>query len=384
MKDPEWKVRKNAAESLGGFAAEAEKSVPVLMGHLEDNEVEVRRQAILSLGRLGKGNAKVEEALKKHSQDADTLSRLNAIVGLTALGKTDDSVIPTLTEAMLSKEKSTSKQAGRALAKIAERVPDKVLPQMMDALGNSDESVRSNTLQVLRYMKDKAIPALPKMAALYDKASPRTRMDIIETAVAVDVKGDQAISLVDKGLKASDPLDRKDALLALMKYRNRSDLFLTELKVALKDPDPENRFLALRIVSGQGDRSAKLMPELLPLTKDPELRVRRQALKTVSAFPDPSPEVMAALGESLKDKDFRIRMATVGILGDMARSHPDKATALLEDALKTEKHEATKRMISSTLARIGQKPAPKAGGSAPYTPSKAAVQPEKKAGQSLQ
>lgn len=376
-------MRKNAAESLGEFASAAAKSVPALLERIKDDSVEVRRQAILSLGRIGKGNAKVEEALKEHSKDEDSLTRLNAIIGLTAMGKTDDSVIPTLVEAMESKEKATAKQAARTLANIAQKTPEKVLPKMMDALETADESMRSNTLRVLRGMKGKAAPALPKMAALYDKVAPSTRVKILETAATVDADGDVAIPLLDKGLRAQDPLDRNKALIELLKYRNKTDIFMEKLKIALHDKDAENRFLALRVVVGQGERGLKLLPELLTLTKDPELRIRRQATRIVSSFREPPPEVIVALGESLKDKDFRIRMATVTALANLARARPNEAAALLEEALKTEKHERTKRMMTTTLQRIRVLHSSGARVSTPAPKPKAAIDPEKRPGEAI-
>lgn len=346
-------MRKNAAESLGFFYSAGEKAVPKLLDVLGDQNVEVRRAAIQSLGRLRKGGPEVVAALNGFTKDPDALIRTNAVVALAAMGQVDDAVIPKIVEAMGSKDKATAKAAGRVLGNLGKKNPEKVLPSMLDILEKKQEPLTGYAVNVLRGMRGAAVPALPKLAALFDVADPDTKLDIIDALIAIDKKGDYAIPVLVKGLQATNPVDRKEALIGLIRYRNKADRFIEALVGALKDPQAENRFVAIGIVRGLGDQSSKVVPELINLTEDPEYRVRRAAISTLSAIKPLSPDVIPALEKALKNnKDYRTRSAAAEALGRLGKASPDRVIKILEGARHLEKDERIKKRIVLQLRRL--------------------------------
>jgi len=354
MKDPEWKVRRNAAESLGFFPRESEKTVPILLERLKDDSPQVRSSAILSLGKLGRNNAAVEDALKKLADDSDSVVKLNAAVALALLGKVDDSALPLLIQALESGEEATAKAAGRVLADIGLKEPQKVLPSVMEALDKNEAPLAGNALRVLRNMRTLAAPSLPRVVALYDGADVQTRRDIVDTVLAVDKKGEYALGVMIKALKEPDVRDRKEALIGMMRFRPRPDLMLDPVLGVLKDEDPANRLIAVNLVKALGQDSLKGLPDLIALTDDPDMRVRNAVVPVIASFRPTPPEVLPAVEKSLQDKDFRVRITAATALKQLFQDYPDKVTELLKKAHEEEQHEGTKRTMASILKSLNE------------------------------
>lgn len=369
LKDPDSKVRTNAAISLGEFVGEGKQSAPVLMQALADQSVEVQRAAILALGRLGKGLDGVEEALKKFTDAPDPVTKMDATIALAGLGKMDDAALPTLLKAVGSREESTAKAAGRVLGDIGAHAPDKVMPGLMDALGKDDLNVSRNALRVLRQMRNQAVPALPAVTAMYDKADPVTRLEVIDTVLAIDRQGDYAIPILVKALEAPVAKDRKEALIGLLRFRPKVNLFLNSLIEALGDKDTDNQILAIAIVKGLGPQAAKAAPRLIELMNDENFKVRSAAIAAISSFTPPTPEIIQALDKALRDQDVRVRIAAVGSLRRIGYVYPDKVAGPLKAALESEKDEQTRKAINAALEKVSGSPA-KAAAPAPGTPAK--------------
>jgi len=319
---------------------------------LKDDQAEVRRAVILALGRLGKGNPKVEQALGKFAEDSDTLSRVNATIALARMGKADESVIPTLLQALGNNEKPTAKLARVVFGFKGRKTPEKVLPGLIEALEKKQEPVAGYAVQVMTAMKTAAAPALPKLAAFYDDADPETRLDILEAVTRIDRTGDYAIPVLAKGLKADDALDRRDALRGLLQYRDKSDLYMDHLIAATKDEDVQNRVLAVAVIRGLGNKPAKAVSALIDLTRDSDINVRRGAIRAFGSLKPPPKEIVPALESCIQDKDVSIRIAAAAALGMLASTYPEEATTILEKALKAEKQPNAKSQIETVLKRL--------------------------------
>jgi HEAT repeat protein len=327
-------------------------AVKPLIELLSDGNVEVRRATVLSLGKLGKGNSKVEESLKKFAADADPLVKLNALIGLASLGHVDESSLPIMLEAINNKEEATAKAAGRVLSQFAAEKPEKVLPGLMGLLDKKEQPGFVNAVRVLSQMKIHALPAAAKISAMYDQVKPQERIEIVDAMTAIDTSGDQAIPVIIKALKEEDPLDRRDALTSLLRYRQKPEMFIDALVGALKDPDLENRLLVIGIMKGLGQNAEKAIPALLAVTADPDTRVRTAAINAVSSFRNVPPESLDTLRKSLKDSDFRVRIAAAGALGRLSNVNVEKVDAALKTAMEQETNDSVKRAIASALETV--------------------------------
>ncbi len=353
LKDPDAKVRKNAVESLGFFTQEGAQTTPKILERLGDNEVDVRRAALLALGNLGKGHPEVEEALTKYAHDSDPVTRLDAIVALADLGKMDASTIPHLMNALGSDKESTTRAATKALRQYADEKPQDVVPGLLENLDKKQEPAAINSLRVLRGMKSQAVEALPRIAALYPSTTARDKREVLDALIAIDAQGDFAIPVLKEALKDTSPLDRKEALLGLMRFRTKVNLFMDSLIEALKDNDLENKLLTINIIRGLGQQGAKALPAMIALTEDKEAPVRTAAINCLAGF-GPSPEAIPALERTVKDPDLRVRMMSVAVLRRLGQSNPQLVIPILQNALESEKIEASKRSITAALDNLNK------------------------------
>ncbi|MBI4962993.1 MAG: HEAT repeat domain-containing protein [Desulfomonile tiedjei] len=306
------------------------------------------------MGKVGKGFQGVEEAIGKFANDPDQLTKIDVAVSLASLGKVDDSVIPAMLEALGSKEEETAKGAARILADIGAANPDKVLPGLMAAVDKGEDPLSRNSVRVLRQMKTQAMPALPRIAGLYDKVDQSTRVEITEALRAIDAKGDYAIPVMIKALGSSDSKDRHEALMGLYRFRTKVELVIDPLIGALKDPDTENQFLAVRILRGIGPQAMKAVPSLVQMTEssNSNLRIRNAAIEALSSFTPPTREVLDALDKAVKDGDMDVRLHAVGSLRRIGYLYPDQVTPLLKSGLEVASDERTKNAINSALERL--------------------------------
>lgn len=346
---------------MGSFPRESAQSIPGLLERLGDDDVEVRRATILALGNLGKGQNNVEEALKKYTQDSDPVTRLDALVAMAELGKTEETGIPTLLKALGSSKEATARAAAKALSMIAAEKPQEVLPGIMEILDKKEQPAAINSLRIIRGMKSQSSEAAPRIASLYKSVTPHERREIVDTLTAIDTEGNYTIPVLIEALKEPAPYDRRDALLGLMKYRSKVDLFIDSLTDELKDNDLENKFLAINIVRGLGQQGSKALPAMIMLTNDQNPQVRAAVVNAIGVFGSSYPEVVRTLGQTVTDADLRVRMASVVALENAGKTNPQEVIPILQRALDSEKLDAAKRRIKAALDGLNKKVASPTG-----------------------
>ena len=322
--------------------------------------MEVRRAAILALGNLGKGNTKVEEALTKFTQDSDPVTRLDGVVAMAELGKMDSSVIPTLLIALGNEKDTTVRAASKVLRSLGEEKPQDVLPGLLEILDKKQLPAAVNSVRVLRGMKPQAVEAaLPRIAALYPDVNGQDRRDILDALAAMDAQGDVAIPVLVEALKEPSPADRREALLGLMTFRLKANLFMDSLIEELKDNNLENRLLVINVIRGLGPQAEKAIPAMKALTEDKEPLVRSSVLNFLAMFGS-SPGVIETIGKLVNDPDLRVRITSIGVLRRWGPTNPELVVPILQSALESETNDAAKRSIMGaldTLNKVSSAPA---------------------------
>lgn len=353
LKDPVAKVRRNAATSLGAFHPEAKQILPALLGLLNDGDVDVRRATIVSLGMLGQGSEDAEKAVTQYLKDPDPSTRMDAVVAAAAMGKRDDSVIPMLVDALGSKEEATAKAARRALTEMGVERAEKVVPALVGTLDKEGDPRTVNAVRVLAGMRSNAAHTAPEIAQAYGKVAPEQRHFVVDALLAVDSSGEQAIPILKKSLEAPDSLDRKEALLGLMRFRSNMPAILPAIIKAFNDEDEENRLIAVSIVRGLGDKAKDALPELIPMTKSQDLKIRKAAVGAIGNMHPDSAEAIAALEETLADQDVGMRLATVyafkRILNVAPAETRDRVRNILQASLQRETNQNLKQTLRAAL-----------------------------------
>jgi len=356
LKDPVAKVRKNAAEALGFFPKESERSVTPLLASLGDEDRAVRNAAVLALGRIGQGIPEVAASLSKLANDPDDETRLNVLVAVAELGQIQEKDISVLVSALSAPYSETPRAAVRALSQLGASSPEKVLPAMTQVLEQQKMPAFGNALRVLRSMKQAAGPALPQIVAMYETVDQRIKIDILEAVTIIDDKGEFAVPVLRKALQDPASESRKEALIRLMRFRSRPDVLLGPVRDVLKDPDTENRLLAIAIVRGFGMEGMSALPDLMNLTQDPDVRVRSAALAALVVFRPVSDNILAVLAKNLNDGDSRIRTAAINAMRHVGPENAAKVIPILREAVKTEKNAPTKRLMESVLESLEKGP----------------------------
>jgi len=120
LKDPDWRVRSQAAKRLGQVEeAIAADVIPALIERLGDEDVVVRLRATLALVQIGES---VIPALIKTLKNKNVTVRSGAIFGLSQMGSL---ALPALTEALHDRDEKVRNGAVSALGKISEKLQDK-------------------------------------------------------------------------------------------------------------------------------------------------------------------------------------------------------------------------------------------------------------------
>ncbi len=353
LKDPDTKVRSAASEALGAFPKD-DNALVALKEAMSDPDEEVRRTTVLSLGRLVHGDSIVEDIIRQRLKDEDKLMVANAVIALALMGKYDDADLPVIAASLASSKESVSKAAARALGSIGLEKPDLVLPLLMKSLDEKDSIAAKNALPALRKMRKEAVPALPKIAAMFSVTDPVTRSEVLDTVSALDEKGDYSLPIFVKSLDSNDPIDRKEALLGLLKFKSSWKEFIAPLMGVLDDTDIENRMVMVGILKGISNESDQAASALISMTSDPDIRVKNAAINALSQISRPSNELMDALSKSVREKDHRVRMASIGSLRRLGVTAPDQVEPILHDALNQESYDPAKRLIKSALEEIEQ------------------------------
>jgi HEAT repeat protein len=210
-----------------------------------------------------------------------------------------------------------------------------------------------NAVRVLGNLRQKAAKTAPQIAQAFDKAEPDQRHFVVDALLAVDESGEQAIPILNKSLAAQDPLDRREALLGLMKFRNNIPAVLPSIMKAFDDPVEENRLLALSIVRGLGEKAKDALPALIPLTQSPDPKIRRTAVGAIGSMRSDSPEAISALQKTLGDQDTGVRLAAVYALVRVSAVAPEetknRVKEILHDSLGRETNQNVKQALQSAL-----------------------------------
>ena len=342
-------MRSAAAEALGFFPNHSDEVKKALIATLKDPEPDPRRSAILALGRVGEQDSSIEELIRIRMNDPDDQTRINATISMTLLGKGNDEVIPILAKSLSNSNESVAKGSSKALSLIGEKKPDLVIPVLLEALNAATPVAAVHALPALKKLKKEAAAALPRIVEMYDKSDTETKLDILDAVAVIDESGDYAIPICLKALKEENPLDRREALISLMRFRAGASTFFDAVVEELEDKDVENRVLALGILRGSGASLTKAAPQIARMVDDPDMRVKNSAIATLGSMNPPSTINLDALRRALKDKDYRTRIAAVNALRTLGASDPEQITPVLKDALESESYDPVKRILTATI-----------------------------------
>ncbi len=303
LNNPEWVVRKAAAEALGKL--KAREAIPALIAALKDNDSDVRQVAAKALGELNAQEA--IPALITALKDNDAWVRVATAVALRKLKARE--AIPALIAALKDSYKYVGLQAAKALRELKAR---EAIPALIAALKDNDNNgVRYMATKALGELKVReAIPAL--IVALRDSyiyvrgaaAEALGELKVREAipALITALEKDNNSGVRYMATKALGKLNVQEAISALI--------------AALKDNDSDVRQAAAKALGELKAREA--IPALITaLEKDNNSGVRQATAEALGKLK--AQEAIPALSAALEDKDnnWQIKWAALEALREI-------------------------------------------------------------------
>ncbi len=261
--DPDWRVRAQAARSLG----EARAGEAALVAALGDTFQEVRRAALEALEAMGVPPA--PELMRAVQALAD--ERWSELV---AIGR---AAVPLLVRALDEREADprTTKTKAMAAWALGQIRDDRGEPALVLALQDPNPEVQAAAARALGELG--ATSALPGILALADHRDPEIRLAVLDALGSLGPG--QAMDVVVRGMDDPDPRVREKATRILGKDQ---EVAFDTLMEALSARDPGVRAAAAQTLGTMGD--ARAIDPLIELLGDSERPVRKAASDALVAL----------------------------------------------------------------------------------------------------
>ncbi|MGB3519395.1 MAG: HEAT repeat domain-containing protein, partial [Elainellaceae cyanobacterium] len=298
IEDSDYYIRRRAAEVLGIIGSEA--AIPSLIKALKDLNWDVRRSAAEALGAIGSEAA--IPGLLKALEDSDEYVRRSAAKVLGAIGS--EAAIPGLFKALEDSDRYARRSAAEALGVI---VSEAAIPSLFKALEDSDEYVRRSAAEALGVIGSEA--AIPGLFKALEDSDRYVRRSVAE---ALGVIGSEAvIPGLFKALEDSDEYVRERATEALDAID--SEAAIPGLLKALEDSDRYVRRAATEALEKASYEV--VIPSLLKALKDSNKDVRRDAAESLGKVG--SEAAIPGLLKAIEDSDYYVRRTAADALANI-------------------------------------------------------------------
>ena len=397
LKDPDARVRWNAALALGACRAGAKPALPALIAMLKSESGRVRTDprmqfntvngqsgdvvylpgrndrgdkvaiaAILALGMIGPEATAAVPELVRALRDDDPRVRWFAAGALASIGPGAKASVPALIEALRSKDVATGGEvtfwngamsredgpirlaAAVALGRIGPESRAAV-PDLVRALRDPDARVRSETAQALGAIGPAAGAAVAELVRMMSRDADDEVADL--AAEALGRIGAAAVPAVSEILRGRDPDARIRAVKALGAAGPKAAAATADLLRALGDRDEELRTAAAAALGriGHGPEAKAAIPALIAALKDPDWKVRQHAAVALGQIGPMTDRVIAALIVGLKDPEEAVALRASDALTLIGTSALPPVLALLRD-----EDRAVRQSAIGTLVDFGR------------------------------
>lgn len=325
LRDPDWKVRKNAVRELD-YLADRPSAIPPLIEALNDDHFSVRHAAAQALGHSGDrratvalmktlldenmmvraagaaalgqiGDVSAVAALAQALRDPDFLVRDHATRGLIALGA---AAVGALCEAAHDRNAECHRHACEALGAIGDLSAVGALLRLTD---HAEVNRRINAIRALGKLK-----ALDALAVCLRALESDDLQEVIDAA--------QALAAIGDPLAISSLINHLDEVNIIGRVAQFGDDALPDLIACLYNA-PTLAHLAGAINALERVRNADAVPYLLPFLMHPDLNIR---WTTINA--------LGWIGDARAEFDLILLLADDTLLGNGRRLNEYVAKAL--------------------------------------------------------
>ncbi|MCC6487089.1 MAG: HEAT repeat domain-containing protein [Candidatus Hydrogenedentes bacterium] len=345
---------------------------PALIQFVNDGNDTVRSEAALTLGRVCPVPAGGVEALCKVLQAENASVRKSAAYGLKMWGREAHSAFPALAAAAEDPEGevraaailalgsiATSKEMAQMLSISFEATvpPEKVVPIINRAIGDSDPAVRRCAATALYYCVDPAPESTSALLRAVSDPDASVRCAVVEALGQLGVNGPDALRALLNALDDGEAKVRASAAGSLGRMHMPPEEVTQALMRSMGDENADVREQAILALGAVKEPSKEVQNALQAALDDPEAKVRASAAKALVGCPLPPAEIASTLLQNMVDEDPYVRGQTAFALSRSGHASEEVIDALivaLQDTMPSgEEDKTVGEMAADALQRLG-------------------------------
>jgi HEAT repeat protein len=269
----------------------------------------------------------------KELRASDQGTRKAAAHGLIMAGPGDKEAVPDLIDALSDSDASICAFAAGALGCIG---PDAALalPKLKEKMNdNTDDYLRANVASALLRI-DSQTTKLAVPVLIETLRCDQSEVRVFSSAALGELgpRGKAAVPALVELLKDEDDNVRSYAARALGQIGG--DASVTALRTALRDKRAFVRFMVADSLGTLGVKARQAVPDLIEATKDEEPRVRGWAVSALGRIGGPAEEVIPVFRKALHDEDNVNRLTALyclRLMGPKAKETVPDLVAMLKD-----------------------------------------------------
>jgi len=374
LKDGDWRVRAEAARSLGTIASR--DSLEALAEACADRNETVQARATFALGELGA--PALRSLLDMHLAEPNQTSSLSLMSLARVANAAGD--LPPINEELFDvlTDKGTKASDRSAAAWVLSRSPPRVLSHFRAALRRDKPAVRERALwglaqsrvangdavELLRKYIDDSERSVRERAAWalgYRRDDSVESLDALEQFLAAETKSEVRAgvwALAQAGRAGLERLLRRSMSDDLPRWSwqavdTRAPALLESLAaIAVEAEDDETALAALELLEFLRCEDAPTMRAILPLTAHANASVRAQALTLLNQCANPGRQAGDVFLQALDDPEAVVRKAAAAGCQKLAPS-PELAVSLLLDLLREDPSSEVRALAAWALGSYG-------------------------------
>ena len=286
-------ARREAARALALLGPEAKPAVPALVRALDDDQEQVFFWSATALANLGpdahEATPELIKRLRRSSRRYRDQVRLRMVTALTRIGP---AAVPQLIDALGNESESIRSGAARVLGNMGSdaheaaprlftlladeetylgeaagaalgKIGPAAHPQVLEALGSDNENVRAAAAVAIGWMSEPGEPAKRLAKRLEAEPSSRVTANGLQALNRVGLPGEQLLPLLLQALDHDGDRVRHEAMNGLLSLRPDSRAAVPHLVGRLASDDPVKRGQAINLLGRIGPDAGDAVPRLI-------------------------------------------------------------------------------------------------------------------------
>lgn len=253
LKDEEWIVRREAAESLGQMGLSAQNVIPELIEALTDENKDVRKKVAWALGKIGAESAEAALALVETMKDTNNDVRYWGAWALGELGPKAKGALPKLIEALKDENADVREKAGLVIGKMGQEAKNAV-SALIEAMKDENEEVLKKAAWAVSQIGPDPKEIVPALIEVMKSENWKARYEAAGAIARLGSASKDAVPTLIEALQDKNEDVRKKAALALGEIGQEAKDAIGALIQTLKDEDYSVRYIsaeALKKIKGK-------------------------------------------------------------------------------------------------------------------------------------